>query len=210
VDATDAAGNIGSDMSDQGFTIVTPPVPTFTELFRAVPTAQGVLVEWRFADPSSVRDVQLQRAPEVEGEWVRVTQAPRETGTALSVLDEGAPAGETSWYRLSGMHQDGRAFTTAPVAVLAGERITAFALSSPAPNPTAGRAIVTYALPSSGNVRVSLTDVQGREVVLLAEGTREAGRYTAALDASDLRAGLYFIRLQAGEVSLTRRLILVR
>ena len=59
-------------------------------------------------------------------------------------------------------------------------------------------------------MRLTLTDVQGREVAVLADGMREAGRYTAALDASDLRAGMYFVRMQAQGVNLTRRLVVVK
>ncbi len=35
------------------------------------------------------------------------------------------------------------------------------------------------------------------------------GRYTAALEASDLRAGIYFVRMQAKGVNLTRRLVVI-
>lgn len=210
VDASDAAGNIGTDISDQPFTIMSAPVPTLVELFRVVPTAQGVRIEWRFADPASVRDVELQRARDAAGEWTRVSIPPQNNGTLVSVLDAEAPGGAPAWYRLSGVQRDGRAFTTPSVSVDALEPITTFALTSPAPNPTAGRALVSFALPRSAHVRVSLADVQGREVALLAEGMREAGRYNAALDARDLSAGLYFVRMQAGGITLTRRLILVR
>ena len=41
-------------------------------------------------------------------------------------------------------------------------------------------------------VRLSLYDVQGREVAVLANGMRESGRYTAALNATALEPGLYF------------------
>jgi hypothetical protein len=38
---------------------------------------------------------------------------------------------------------------------------------------------------------------------------RAPGRYTAALEASDLRAGMYFVRMQAGSTKLTRRVVVV-
>ena len=79
-----------------------------------------------------------------------------------------------------------------------------------APNPAAGRSLVRFEVPRSTPVRLSLLDVQGREVAVLADGVREPGRYTAALDASDLRAGIYFVRMQAGSTKLTRRVVVLQ
>ena len=59
-------------------------------------------------------------------------------------------------------------------------------------------------------MRLSLYDVQGREVAVLANGMRASGRYTAALDATALEPGLYFLRLQSPGASLSRRLVIAR
>ena len=75
---------------------------------------------------------------------------------------------------------------------------------------SAGRSPLTFASPTRTHVRLSLLDVQGREVAVLADGVREPGRYTAALEASDLRAGMYFVRMQAKGVNLTRRLVVIK
>jgi hypothetical protein len=69
---------------------------------------------------------------------------------------------------------------------------------------------VSFAIPQGTHVRLTLADVQGREVAVLADGMREPGRYTAALDASDLRAGMYFLRMQAKGVNLTRRVTVIK
>jgi len=62
----------------------------------------------------------------------------------------------------------------------------------------------------AGGGRLTLTDVQGREVAVLADGLREPGRYTSALEASDLHAGMYFVRMQAKGVNFTRRLAVLK
>ena len=58
-------------------------------------------------------------------------------------------------------------------------------------------------------MRLTLTDVQGRLVSVLAAGVRAAGRYTAALEARDLYAGIFFVRMQAGATTVTRRFVVV-
>jgi hypothetical protein len=99
---------------------------------------------------------------------------------------------------------------TTVTAVEPNAGVDAFALGAPAPNPAAGRSLLTFAIPTRTPVHLSLLDVQGREVELLADGVREPGRYTAALEASDLRAGIYFVRMQAGSMRLTRRVVVIK
>jgi hypothetical protein len=186
------------------------PTPTRVELFRAVPTAEGIRVEWQLSDPSAFQSVELQRSLSEAGPWSRVPQAPQVQGEVTSVLDDAAVAGQTQWYRLSGVQRDGQSLTLGLISAMAQRAITAFALSPLSPNPSTGRSMVTFAIPTSTHVRLTLTDVQGREIALLSDGVRQAGRYSAALDANDLRAGLYFVRMQAQGVNLTRRLAVVK
>ena len=91
------------------------------------------------------------------------------------------------------------------------EAVTAFALESPAPNPVRSEtAAITYAVPRRSHVRLALLDVQGREVTVLATGEQEPGRHVARLNADRLRPGMYFLRLQAPAVELTRRVVVIQ
>ena len=186
------------------------PTPTLVELFRATATAAGIRVEWQLSDPSAFQSVELQRSASEAGPWSRVQQKPQVQGRITSVLDQAATAGQTQWYRLSGVDRDGRSITLGLISAVAQETITAFALSPLSPNPSTGRSLVTFTVPTRTHVRLTLTDVQGREVAVLADGVREAGRYAAALEANDLRSGMYFVRMQAKGVNLTRRLVVLK
>jgi hypothetical protein len=184
--------------------------PTLVELFRATQDADGVRVEWTLGDPGAFRSIELQRGASASGAWSRVAGAPRVQGRVTSVLDDALAPGESRWYRLDAVGRDGQAITLGSIAVEAQGAIPAFALSPLSPNPTTGSSLVSFAVPSRTRVRLALLDVQGRELAALADGVREPGRYAAALDASDLRAGMYFVRLQAGGANAVRRLVVVR
>jgi hypothetical protein len=186
------------------------PTPTLVELFRAVPTAEGIRVEWQLGSPGAFQSVELDCGSSEVGPWSRVEQVPQVQGDVTSVLDGVAAVGQTRWYRLSGVARDGHSITLGLTSAMAQEAIAAFALSPLSPNPSTGRSLVRFAVPARARVRLTLADVQGREVAVLADGLRETGRYAAALDASDLRAGMYFVRMQAQGVHLTRRLVVVR
>jgi hypothetical protein len=186
------------------------PTPTLVESFRAEPTAEGIRIEWQLSDPSAFQSIELHRGISETGPWLPVQQVAQVQGGVTSVLDDVAAAGQTQWYRLSGVERDGHSFTLGLISAVAQEAITAFALSPLSPNPSTGHSLVTFAIPARTRVRLTLIDVQGREVAVLADGIRQAGRYTAALDASDLHAGMYFVRMQAQDVNLTRRLVVVK
>ena len=184
--------------------------PTLVELFRALPEADGVRVEWTLGDPGALRSVELERGASASGEWSPVPAAQRMQGRITSVLDDALAAGESRWYRLAAVQPDGQAITLGSIPVEAQGAITAFALSPLSPNPSAGISLVSFAVPSRTRVHLALLDVQGRELAVLTDGIREPGRYSAALDAGDLRAGMYFVRLQAGGRSAVRRLVVVK
>ncbi|MFO7637909.1 MAG: T9SS type A sorting domain-containing protein, partial [bacterium] len=76
------------------------------------------------------------------------------------------------------------------------------------PNPvTRGIATLRYSLPRAGSVRVTVFDAAGRAVY----STRAPGEQTTGTISLDLRAlsaGVYVVKLDAGELSATARLVL--
>ena len=83
------------------------------------------------------------------------------------------------------------------------------------PSPFRGGTTISYDLPKSGNVRLSVCDVLGRTVRVLVNQTKSPGRYSAGWDGSGengmlLPAGIYFSRLEAGAERLTRKLVIAR
>jgi hypothetical protein len=68
------------------------------------------------------------------------------------------------------------------------------------PNPFSAGTTVSYWLPESGDVRVTVYDLFGRRVAELFEGRQEAGHHAMTWDASRgspaIAGGVYFIRLE--------------
>ena len=86
----------------------------------------------------------------------------------------------------------------------------AFSLSSPSPNPFNAVTTIAYSLPAAGRVRLAVYDISGRTVGLLVDDDLSAGRYVCQFNGSDLAAGLYFIRLEAGGDVLTRKVVFIK
>ena len=91
-----------------------------------------------------------------------------------------------------------------------GGAAAVFALDAPAPNPARGTVALAYSLAEAGAARVSVVDLLGREVAVVAEGEQAAGRHVASVDVSGLAPGVYVVRLASGGEALARRVVVVR
>ncbi|MDP2360974.1 MAG: lamin tail domain-containing protein [bacterium] len=78
------------------------------------------------------------------------------------------------------------------------------------PNPFNPSTRVSFVLPETGDVRLSLMDMLGREVRLLADGRLGPGLHEMGLDMDGQPAGPYFVHLRAGDQSAVSKILLVR
>jgi hypothetical protein len=85
-----------------------------------------------------------------------------------------------------------------------------FSLAQNYPNPFNPTTTVTYDLPAPSEIALSVFDVLGRKVRLLASGAHPAGTHQVRFDASGLPSGIYFCTLRAGRYTETRRMVLLR
>ncbi len=90
----------------------------------------------------------------------------------------------------------------------------AFELSAVWPNPTPGPLSMRFALPRESHVKLSVIDLQGREIAPLTERSYHAGRYQVDWDGRTDRgrvpAGLYFVQLLTPETRVVRRVAVTR
>jgi hypothetical protein len=75
------------------------------------------------------------------------------------------------------------------------------------PNPFNNTTTISYTLPVSVGVTISIIDMYGRLVKLVENGQRNAGKHTVSVSTSGLTKGVYFYRLQAGTFTETKRMI---
>jgi hypothetical protein len=92
-------------------------------------------------------------------------------------------------------------------------RPTVFALGPVRPNPSHGPVELDYQLPRDASVRLTVVDVQGREIATLVNGPAAAGYHVAnwsgATPSGQAPRGLYFARYTAGGRTFTRRFALI-
>ena len=83
------------------------------------------------------------------------------------------------------------------------------------PNPINPDCQIRYALPKDAEVNLSVYNVLGQKVKTLVEEYQAAGHKTVRWDGTDdngdkVASGIYFYRIQAGESTDTKKMILMK
>ncbi|HTY36346.1 MAG TPA: T9SS type A sorting domain-containing protein [Bacteroidota bacterium] len=85
-----------------------------------------------------------------------------------------------------------------------------FKLSQNYPNPFNPTTHIEYSVPIGTHVSLKVFNLLGQEVLTLFDGIQQPGNYVATFDGSSLTSGVYFYRLESGDVSLSKKLVLVK
>jgi len=78
------------------------------------------------------------------------------------------------------------------------------------PNPFNASTTIAFELDQSSDVTISVYDLLGRQITSLANGEYSAGSHSVTWNADDITSGIYFYRLEAGDKTVTRRMLLLK
>jgi spore germination protein YaaH len=89
---------------------------------------------------------------------------------------------------------------------------TEFDLAQNHPNPFNPQTTITYTVPVGAGqpILLQVYDLLGRHVATLVQEAQQPGRHSVLFDASQLASGAYLYRLEAGNVSLTRKMMVLK
>lgn len=90
------------------------------------------------------------------------------------------------------------------------ENASDFQLEQNYPNPFNPSTQIQFTLRTSNLARLSVYDILGREVAVLADGMMPAGTHSVTFDATGLASGVYVYRLTSGGQTITRRMIMIK
>ena len=99
-----------------------------------------------------------------------------------------------------------------PVGVeeIDGQIPSDYTLAQNFPNPFNPSTKIRYTVPVQANVSLRIYDVLGKEVAELINAEQSAGTYEATFDASQLSSGIYFYKLDAGNVTISKKMMLLK
>lgn len=89
-------------------------------------------------------------------------------------------------------------------------RPTEFGLSQNYPNPFNPSTVITYQLPVQSMVEISVFNSIGERVATLINEVKEPGYYEVTWNAEKLTSGVYFFRINAGDFSAVKKMLLMK
>lgn len=126
--------------------------------------------------------------------------------TLQSAGDDGFAVGDLNWFPA----QKAQWITDVDETEQVSAVPTEYTLSQNYPNPFNPSTKITFSLPQRQNVSVKVYNVIGQLVATLANKEFEAGTHVVNFNASNLSSGIYFYTMNAGDYTITKKMMLVK
>jgi hypothetical protein len=182
---------------------------TLTNLW-AITKEDDVTLQWTTSSEINNLGFEVQRSMD-GANWSAlgfVTGAGNSTAVQRYMyLDQKLPRGNRYYYRLKQIDIDKR-FEYSPVISVKIDAPEGFVLEQNYPNPSRSTTTIRFTLPRSAKVNLSLYDLSGRLVKVLINDTNDPGMHAVNLNTGTLPKGLYYYKLQAGEFSSVKKLVI--
>ncbi len=199
------------------------PLPIQLSSFAAYVTGQNdVRLEWSTVSETNNFGFEVQKAQNQPHDFTTVPNSfVAGNGTTVepheySFVDPATPQG-TWFYRLKQIDLDGTIHYTEAIQVdvlsgveEAGSIPATLALDQNYPNPFNPSTMIKFALPQQSHVTLEVFNVIGERVAMLINGVKPAGYHAVNFDAVKLASGLYIYRLSTADMTIVRKMTLVR
>jgi photosystem II stability/assembly factor-like uncharacterized protein len=188
-----------------------PAIPVELNSFAAIVSDGKVKLSWITSTELNNSGFELQRKTE-NASWDKLAFIPGQgttTETQIYSHVDDSPNPGINYYRLKQIDYDG-SFEYSGIIEADVSLPLRFALEQNYPNPFNPNTVIKYQIPKDGKVTLKVYDILGNEVVVLVNKKQSAGDYEVKFDAAGLSSGIYFYQLNSGEVTQTKKMILLR
>ncbi len=192
------------------------PLPVELTSFTGAVNNKSVELKWSTATELNNHGFEIQRlssSKQNSGEGWEKIGFVEGNGTAnspkqYSFVDNSLSVGKYS-YRLKQIDLSG-SYEYSKIVEINFGLPTKFSIDQNYPNPFNPSTIISYALPEASNVKLIVYNSLGQEVSTLINSTQDAGVHNINFNASNLTSGLYFYRIEAGNFTQVKKMILLK
>ncbi|MBU0690470.1 T9SS type A sorting domain-containing protein [bacterium] len=186
------------------------PLPVELTSFEATAGDREVTLTWQTASETDNDHFEILRG----GHLVYREDANNSvTGGEYSWTEPRLTNGVTYEYTLISVDIDGSREELATVSatpLFDAATITEYALHQNYPNPFNPATSITFDLIESGDAMITVYNPLGQKMATLINGEMPAGRHTINFNAEALPSGLYFYRMEAGDFTAVKKMILMK
>lgn len=177
---------------------------TFTAPVKFTPD-ETPLRDWRYVSMSQINQITSDSLCTVH----MVMQADTIPGSTVNNLDPLYPVAVSA--ELVGINTT----VTIPQHIEVGvkddnNKLYSFNLAQNYPNPFNPTTKISYSIPERSNVTLKVYNMLGQEVASLVNTTKDAGQYELNFNASQLSSGLYIYKIQAGNFTQSKKMMLLK
>ena len=217
------------DLEDTTRTVWSIKVPVELASFTAqAGDGPGVKLNWKTGSEinNAGFNILRSRSPASRETYAKLNDKliPANREGSYSFIDATADAGARYYYKLEALDTRGNITTHGPIVVDVAAPAT-FELSQNYPNPFWSEATsrfagnpttqIRYQLPQAVQVSLTIYNMLGQEVRKLINAQQPAGYHTAIWDGRDnsgrlVPTGVYHYRIQAGNFTMTKRMLMAK
>ncbi len=191
------------------------PIPVELVAFNVTTEKGRVTLNWTTASETNNQGWEIERksAESSTNDWSKVGFV-NGTGNSTEFVSYTYIDNEVSFgvysYRLKQIDFDGTSSYSNSIEVDLGSGPVEFALNQNYPNPFNPSTVISFDIPETGFVNLTVFNILGEKVVTLINEQMEQGRYFHTFNASNLTSGTYIYRLTSGNTLLTKKLMLTK
>jgi Secretion system C-terminal sorting domain len=192
------------------------PLPVELSSFSARATNEGIQLKWRTETEIRNFGFEIERLQDYNNSrlknWEKIgfvagngnSNSPK----TYSFIDNNVSTGTYS-YRLKQIDTDGEFEYSKTIKVNFGipEK---FELSQNYPNPFNPDTKIEYKITNAGFVSLKVYEILGRVAAILVNEVKQPGNYEVQFDGDKFPSGIYFYRLNAGNYSEIKKMVLMR
>ncbi len=198
------------------------PLPIQLGSIAATVVSQSeVRVDWITVTETNNYGFEVQKSAETPANYQTIPNSfVAGHGTTIQphsyTYTDGAASPGIWYYRLKQIDLDGTIHYTEGVQldIVTGveekEIPTVFALDQNYPNPFNPSTVIEFALPKEEHVVLEVYNLLGQRVATLVNEVRPTGYYAVPFNAEGMASGLYFYRLYTTEISLLKKMVLLK
>jgi hypothetical protein len=191
-----------------GIVIFSPPIiPVELTAFSAEVKGNSVLFNWTTATELNNKGFEILRNSQT------IAFIPGSGTTTEPVdyyfMDERVAPGVYN-YSLVQIDYDGTRRIEKVIEIEIGAAPAEYSLKQNYPNPFNPSTVISFSIPIKSDVSIKVYNLIGEEIAELINGEFEAGVHQVNFDASGLSSGTYFYRLNAGDFSSSKKMLMIK